>query len=206
MRYVGSPGSLTYLHIELDSLPSVNLVIAGEPKLWLFVEPGDVHILSGLLETRLEQAGLLYISKSCPIKYCSKRVLHKPGLFYGPEELDELGVRYSLIFQEAGDLVFIGRDVPHQVLNLGVNVADAKLALPMNVAVYRPKLQCTCPESLRKVPADFDVPEGSYVPKTTLVDVAVQTTEPLDEPYEMGIDIIPPPSPFASEAPIPEVF
>ena len=58
---------------------------------------------------------------------CRNRAVDSPGPFLKLELLEKIGVRHSVVLQCQGNLVYVGREIPHMVLNLGVNVADAML-------------------------------------------------------------------------------
>ena len=139
-RFVGTPGSYTYLHIELNGYPSINILLAGEPKLWVFVWPEDTSRLSEEMENARAREVRPW-SRSCPA-----RAVHKPSSCYRPDDFEKLRVRYSYLIQQVGDLVFVNRDVPHQVINLGYNMADAKLMCTKSLFCRQRILSCSCPK------------------------------------------------------------
>ena len=174
MRYIGAPGSLTYLHIELDGYPSVNLLLAGGPKLWLIMHPADANKYSNLISKSLREKG------GCPA-----RAVHRPGYFLMIRELERLRINYCFMLQEAGDLVFVGGDVPHQVLNLDFNLADARLILTPNLKLQNRRLDCRCEDSVGYLPPHaHSLPPGASVifpPVGELVDRYEENSESLKE-------------------------
>lgn len=178
MEYIGSPGSVTYLHIELNGLHSVNIMLAGEPKIWLIVEPKNLKHLSQAIERKIEEIGELFDSGKNN-SYRNRRAVHKPGFIYDLVELEGLGVKYSLIYQEVGDLVFIGCDVPHEVLNSGFNLADAKLIQHPNLLTFERLLRCQWNEALPQISTRCENPPGHFVRNRVTVDMGTQTEETL---------------------------
>ena len=188
MQYIGSPGSVTYLHIELNGLPSINVILAGEPKIWLIVEPQDLKFLSQAMERKMEEEGALFHSGKNN-KYCNRRAVHKPGFLFDLTELETLGIRYSLIYQEVGDLVFVGCDVPHEVINLGYNQADAKLIQHPNLLTFERLLRCQCKEALPPLSSRYENPPGHFVRRRVTVDMGCQTETTSFDQLQETIDL-----------------
>ena len=188
MRYIGSPGSVTYLHIELDGLSSINLILAGDPKIWLIIEPLDLKLLSKDLEWKMKDANVRFNLKTNPS--CDRRAVHKPGFLYDPKELDALGVRYTIIYQEKGDLVLVGRDVPHQVFNLGSNVADAKLIQHLNLVTFKRLLFCKCRKALPVFMTSCKSLPCYVISKNSTREMGTQTDDKETEGVDMLIEEI----------------
>lgn len=176
MRYFWAPGSITALHIELDGYPSMNILIAGNPKIWLIVDPTDAKKYSELIHRTLKSKNR-----------CEASVVHKPGYFLTPKELEKHGIKYAFIIQEVGDLVFVGGDVPHQVINLGFNLADAKLMLTPNLKLKNRELDCRCREGVGYLPPhQHEISDGAFI---GFVKETAANPEP-DQSIEVDVDLV----------------
>lgn len=135
LRYVASPGSVSYLHNEVNGMPSINIVL-GEgvkeedkgPKLWVVIHPPHLYKLSE------------YLGRGKNV--CPSLAVHNPGKFFDLSLLDRLGITYGIIVQRPGDVVFLNRDCPHMVLNLGYNVADATMFSTPSLNTRARSLEC----------------------------------------------------------------
>ncbi|EON69796.1 hypothetical protein W97_09059 [Coniosporium apollinis CBS 100218] len=106
-------GSPATLHIEDGLLGSINLVVAGHPKIWLMVAASDRE----KLETAVQNA----FRKTTA---CSQFVRHK-NLVLSPSLLDRWGISYQVVECRAGELVVTLPGAYHQVVNQGPNIAEA---------------------------------------------------------------------------------
>ena len=83
LRYIAAPGSLSYLHIEVNGMPSINIVL-GEGrnetergwKLWVLLHPPDLYKLSDYLGRGRKNV-------------CPSFAVHNPGKFFDLSLLDK---------------------------------------------------------------------------------------------------------------------
>ena len=123
MFYIGNAGSFTELHVEDSIADSANVIHAGKEKIWMFVNREDyarinqivAQKLKDFLDVNNDEAGL----ESCVLP------LHHKNLILTPRFLDEHEIRYEFLVQRPGDLVYVQYGVLHQVINVGLNVAEA---------------------------------------------------------------------------------
>ncbi|KAK1526067.1 set-domain histone methyltransferase-8 [Colletotrichum costaricense] len=111
------PLTTTTMHIEDLRSASVNMVRWGGPKAWLIVEPGSSR--------RLEER----IAKACGVATgtrtsCSQFVRHLNRIIPS-ETLDHWNIKYNIVDCYAGELIATMPDTYHQVINRGVNIAEA---------------------------------------------------------------------------------
>ena len=94
-------------------------------KIWIVVDPCDNVKLEEFVHRVISnQRGLDSRDRDewrdgCPVSIQHKRLLLTPGL------LTTTSVRFQTLGQKAGDLVYVGPNVFHQVINLNVNLAEA---------------------------------------------------------------------------------
>jgi hypothetical protein len=103
----------TNLHIEDCVWPSVNMMLAGQPKAWLCVEPEDHLKLRDSLQKHFKHRGR-----------CGQAVRHM-GVVISPRMLKQWGIRYHIQLCQPGELIFTMPNAYHQIVNLGDNVAEA---------------------------------------------------------------------------------
>jgi hypothetical protein len=102
------------LHIEDGGLGSVNLVLAGAPKIWLIIPEYE--------KDRLEhQVKQLYGPRRFE---CSQQIRHYDSLI-SPSLLEEWGITYYLDCCLPGEMIVTRQNTYHQVLNMGQNVAES---------------------------------------------------------------------------------
>lgn len=106
-------------------------------KVWRFIHPQDAGKVSNKMETDMRRRRKKFAS-------CEARVVHKPGLWIPTEVLTELEVRYCYVVQRPGDVVYVGPEVPHCVLNLDYNVAHAILWTHKSLFALTRFLECNC--------------------------------------------------------------
>lgn len=111
----GGARSPTGMHVEDGHLGSINFVLAGAPKIWLFIAPHygekfELAIRQSALPGRKHQ--------------CSQFVRHL-DLLVSPDLLDEWGIEYSIVPCKAGEMIATLPGTYHQVLNAGPNFAEA---------------------------------------------------------------------------------
>ncbi|KAK5676712.1 hypothetical protein LTR17_027729, partial [Elasticomyces elasticus] len=115
-------GTAACLHVEDRGLASMNINVASEAKIWLYIPPHQ--------RDRLEAA----IAKECPqilgtrslrsYVRCAQFVGHHNMLIL-PSFLKECDIEFQIIIQRAGQLLYTEPGAYHQVINTGCNVATA---------------------------------------------------------------------------------
>ncbi|KAL0256820.1 hypothetical protein SLS55_007629 [Diplodia seriata] len=123
-------GSNSPLHVEDGFLGSVNIVLAGAPKVWLMIEP--------CYRRELEHKAKCYLVKDKrkreeeehegqgqdQSKECSQFVRHLSTLL-SPKLLDAWDIPYRIVSCAAGEMVVTFSETYHQVVNAGPNLAVA---------------------------------------------------------------------------------
>ena len=106
----------TAMHIEDCEWSSVNVLLAGQPKVWLSIEPAFIDTLTA----RLGQVYTTDLSHwSCP------QTIRHLNVFIPPSSLREWGIPYDIRLCRRGEAVFTAPRALHQVINLGDNVAES---------------------------------------------------------------------------------
>lgn len=113
--YVGGLHSFFAMHIEDMSLPSLNYLHMGHPKLWIVVAPFEVTRLSIILSNY----GLHNVHRVCVFK-----LTHKTSVVF-PQLLVHHDIKFKIIIQEPGDFIFLAPNAAHTGGNMGVNLAEA---------------------------------------------------------------------------------
>lgn len=119
--------AFTDLHVEDNLLDSANLIHYGEPgsgKIWLCVCPKDFRVLNIALAESIARLRTLGRDVSDYLDGCLVPANHK-NIVITTEYLRSRNIEYQLITQRPGDLVYVGSGIFHQVINLGVNLAEA---------------------------------------------------------------------------------
>ncbi|KAI4616629.1 hypothetical protein J4E80_005903 [Alternaria sp. BMP 0032] len=106
----------TAMHIEDCEWSSVNILLAGQPKVWLSIEPAFIDTLTARLR-QVYATDLTHWS-------CSQTIRHL-NVFIPPSSLREWGIPYHIRLCRRGEAVFTTPRALHQVINLGDNVAEA---------------------------------------------------------------------------------
>ncbi|KAF2024845.1 JmjC domain-containing histone demethylation protein 3D, partial [Setomelanomma holmii] len=104
----------TAMHNEDCHWFSINLMLHGNPKLWLSVEPESNKKLEAGLEAMFPGS----------MTGCSQWIRHLSVLL-APSVLKKLGVRYHIKACYPGELVFTTPTSYHQIINMGANMAEA---------------------------------------------------------------------------------
>ena len=134
MWYVGGPGSVTSLHVEDGDFPSINILLAGEEKVWGFIDKKQFPLLAEKVRQHLNN------EKECLL-------FHKPGYIIHHGLLKEWGIDMQYLIQKPGDLVYVSGATLHFVVNTGLNMAEAiNYATP--ASSIKPDITfCDCDES-----------------------------------------------------------
>jgi hypothetical protein len=102
------------LHIEDGSLGSVNLLLAGAPKVWLFIPERE--------KSNFERCiGELYGPRRFS---CSQEIRHHNAIV-SPALLEKWRITYYLDYCLPGEMIVTRPNTYHQVLNMGPNVAES---------------------------------------------------------------------------------
>ncbi|KAF1951128.1 transcription factor jumonji, partial [Byssothecium circinans] len=103
------------LHKEDLNLPSVNIVIAGVAKLWLWIVPADTEALEERLKEEFHDEYK---------NVCSQGVRHL-SILLSPRQLEAWNIRYGIKICREGEIIVTLPGTYHQVVNLRDNVAEA---------------------------------------------------------------------------------
>lgn len=103
------------MHVEDAGLGSVNLLVAGAPKVWLVIPPASKSDFEQLMQRLFPEAML---------SSCSQHVRHI-GILILTKALRDNQISFSLVHQHVGDMVVTLKDAYHEVLNEGPNAAVA---------------------------------------------------------------------------------
>ncbi|KAF2728550.1 transcription factor jumonji, partial [Polyplosphaeria fusca] len=107
-------GTWANLHIEDAKTGSVNLLLAGAPKDWLFIHQSSTYLLETCL--RKEFPNL--------VKPCSQFVRHL-NLILSPHWLRTREIAFSTVRQYPGQMICTLVGIYYQVVNCGENFAVA---------------------------------------------------------------------------------
>lgn len=125
--YISGDGSYTPMHPEDGYLDSCNLVHWGLPgscKIWVIVDRGDNDRLMGAMVEEIARWRATGSKLPAVGEGCSLPLHHKVWAL-STDFLDRHNIQYVCVRQEPGDLVFVGHGVYHQVVNVGVTLAEA---------------------------------------------------------------------------------
>ena len=124
MFYIGGTGSFTELHVEDSIADSANVIHFSKENIWMFIDRQDYARINQIVAQKLKDfsdvdndAGLA--TDSCVLP------LHHKNLVLTPRFLEKHQIRYEFLVQRAGYLVYVRYGVLHQVINVGLNVAEA---------------------------------------------------------------------------------
>ncbi|KAF1970864.1 JmjC-domain-containing protein [Bimuria novae-zelandiae CBS 107.79] len=102
------------LHVEDGNLGSVNLLLAGAPKLWLFIPECEKTNIERCMEE-------LYGPGRVP---CSQKIRHYNAII-SPTLLEEWDITYYLDCCLPGEMIVTRQNTYHEVLNMGPNIAES---------------------------------------------------------------------------------
>lgn len=118
----GDKLSPTAIHIEDGCLGSVSIMLAGAPKVWLFIPPRHQQLFEDQIKSHF--AGQVRELRKGEDRNCSQFLRHL-GLLVSPDLLERWGIIYHLVACEAGELIVTLPGTYHQVLNAGPNYAES---------------------------------------------------------------------------------
>ncbi|OXU17154.1 hypothetical protein TSAR_002107 [Trichomalopsis sarcophagae] len=126
--YVSGRYALTDIHVEDNYLDSANVIRFGEVgsgKVWLLVHPRSFYDLTVALGDSIGRLRVLGRDDvSDYLEGCPTPANHK-NICITSEYLQARNIPHQFITQRPGDLVYVGPGIYHQVINLGISVAEA---------------------------------------------------------------------------------
>ena len=124
--YLGGRMAFTEMHIQDGCLDSVNLIHWGEEgatKLWMFVAPSCNAKFTALLREKL--AELRSGGERVPHRRGCAAPYHHKNIVLAPELLRAHDIYFEVVTQRPGTVVYVREGVLHQVINTGINLAEA---------------------------------------------------------------------------------
>lgn len=103
---------MTQLHREDLKWPSANIMLAGEPKIWLAIKPDS-------MEKFIEK-----VDQEYGLQECSQGISHLETI-YSPDVLDSWNIGYTITLCGPGQMIFTAAGTLHQVSDMGQNLAEA---------------------------------------------------------------------------------
>lgn len=134
--YFGTSMSVTSIHCEDGYLDAINLLLYGREngfKIWLIIHPFYSAFVNALIGIRLNEIRNEMKNKksskqkkdavkkwepNCPLP------LHHKSLILTTEFLNKHNIRYQIVLQHPGDLIYLQPGVYHQVLNNNINLSE----------------------------------------------------------------------------------
>lgn len=131
--YLSSSQSITPMHIEDHCLDAINLIIHSEDdamKLWLIVHPAFYAYINRMLVEKIHK--IRNEDKSQDVNSllskwddnCSHPLHHK-SLVITTAFLRKHKIRYEIVVQKPGDIIYVRPGLYHQVVNTGITFAEA---------------------------------------------------------------------------------
>ncbi|OXU16678.1 hypothetical protein TSAR_014633 [Trichomalopsis sarcophagae] len=139
------------LHVEDNYLDSANVIRFGEVgsgKVWLLVHPRSFYDLTVALGDSIGRLRILGCDDvSDYLEGCPTPANHK-NISITSEYLQARKIPHQFITQRPGDLVYVGPGSYHQVINLGIGVAEAvNVGGPRWNAGADRFITCRCPSN-----------------------------------------------------------
>ena len=152
--YLAGQGSFTPIHQEDGFLDACNFVHWGDPsakyhKLWLLVHPNDTYRCINAMRKDIAK---LFPENDHLLEHvgdmgCSGPHYHK-NIVVTAAWLKQRNIKFEIIDQRPGDLLYLAPTILHQVVNLSVNFAEAcNVGSPMWNRVAEAFVGCTCPNT-----------------------------------------------------------
>ncbi|KAF5606291.1 transcription factor jumonji [Fusarium subglutinans] len=107
--HCGEQYSGTAMHQEDANFGSVNVGFAGT-RAFLLVDTRDTKMFEDWVRDTIPDVP--------PKGKCCDQWVRHLGIFFRPEQLDGAGIRFTILLQRVGDLIFTKRNQYHQVINL----------------------------------------------------------------------------------------
>jgi JmjC domain, hydroxylase len=122
--YGGHYRTVFGIHFEDAWMPSANLHVAGDPKVWMFIRKGDFQRLYDTLSRMYVLHSFIYahIFYSEVLSPCF--TFHR-SLFIHPRFLIRHKIRFTVARQAEGDMIVAGSTSAHLGWNVGPNLAVA---------------------------------------------------------------------------------
>ena len=129
--YLAGRGSFSPIHQEDGYLDSSNILHWGDSrskyhKVWVFIHPHDTVRCVENLRVDVQKMWAKNDSLVYRVgrKGCDTPHFHK-NLIVTIEWLERNKIKYEMLSQRPGDLVYVGPTILHQVVNFGINLAEA---------------------------------------------------------------------------------
>uniref|UniRef100_A0A914YG36 JmjC domain-containing protein n=1 Tax=Panagrolaimus superbus TaxID=310955 RepID=A0A914YG36_9BILA len=138
MIYAGERGTYSSLHVEDADYPSANILFPGSAgKAWIGIHPEDQNELDDYIRNQFRST-------------CASPTLHK-DLVVDIDLLERLNLRWYYFIQRPGDIIVTTPSAPHQVINLGYNLAEAmNFYASRHLVAARRRIACNCPSRLKR--------------------------------------------------------
>lgn len=147
-------GHLAYspIHVEDTFLDSINVMHfsydSNSVKLWLCIHPEDYSDFNNLIYHKFKFAYDRSSQDYSGYNPICQFPAHHKRLLISPEILEPTDIRYDIVVQSPGDAVYLAPGVYHQVIDLGVDMAEAvNVGGALWGAVQRLHHNCGCPGS-----------------------------------------------------------
>ena len=174
MFYIGCAGSFTELHVEDSIADSANVIHMGKEKIWMIIDRQEYARINEIVAQKWKDFS---DANGDNARLSAERCvlpLHHKNLVLTPRFLDEHKIRYEFVLQNAGDLLYIRYGVLHQVINVGLNVAEA-INVGSDAWNFGNELKMLCP---------CDDCQLDHVATNTDVDMSVNVGKPKSRAYE----------------------
>ncbi|CAM6054338.1 unnamed protein product [Sphagnum tenellum] len=110
--HFGSCGTVTALHVVVYMLDSLHYLIAGKPKIWIVVRPGQADKLERVMKKLYKD------TTEC------ESFLHHQNCIVDLKILDREGIDYQIFEQQVGDLIFVYADAYTMTFDVGTNITQ----------------------------------------------------------------------------------
>lgn len=145
--YISTHGSFSEVHVEDGWLDAINVFVWGLPyaaKIWLIVHPNFQTRFSQLLKSSMSSANLPNGHAELRQSNCTWP-FHHEDLFVLTAWCRTQGIPTEVFVQYPGDAVYVGPNIAHQVINVGVGFAQAvNIGGPVWRLIARNFQPCDC--------------------------------------------------------------
>ncbi|CAM6055164.1 unnamed protein product [Sphagnum tenellum] len=110
--HFGSCGTVTALHVVVYMLDSLHYLLAGKPKIWVVIPPGQADKLERIMKQLYKD------TTQC------ESFLHHQNCVVDLKILEREGIDYQIFEQQVGDLVFVYADAYTMTFDVGTNITQ----------------------------------------------------------------------------------
>lgn len=146
--YISTHGSFSEMHVEDGWLDSVNVFAWGLPhaaKIWMFVHPNFQTRFTQVLKLKISSAKLPEKGRAHWRQDGCSAPFHHKDIFITAAWCRNEGIPIEVVVQYPGDMIYVGPNVAHQVINVGVGLAQAvNVGSPLWRVIARSFLPCDC--------------------------------------------------------------